>query len=161
VCDDLAYAERIRAVLSEFRAEAPSEKRSYCCFMLTRGLGKMRDDGSVGLFVDMLVNDPTETALGLHPAPNHILYKGWRPFHRPAAAWALGQLKAREASDTLLAIVNDLDNASSTREQAALALGLVGDRSKLEALQAVSTEYPEIATRRAILQSIERLSRQP
>ncbi|MBL7076441.1 MAG: HEAT repeat domain-containing protein [Kiritimatiellae bacterium] len=161
VCDDLAYADRIRTLLSKFRAEPSSEKRSYCCFMLTRGLGKMGDRGSVELFVDMLVNDPTETALGLHPAPNHILYKGWRPFHRPAAAWALGQLKAREATDTLLAIVKDLDNASSTREQAALALGLVGDKGKLEALQAISTEYPDIATRRAILQSIEQLSETP
>ncbi len=111
--------------------------------------------------VDMLGNDPTETALGLRPATNHIPYKGWRPFHRPAAAWALGQLKAREATDTLLAIVKDLDNASSTREQAALALGLVGDKGKLEALQAISTEYPDIATRRAILQSIEQLSETP
>ena len=161
VCDDLTYADRIRELLKKFRSDAPSENRSYCCFMLTRGLGKMGDRGSVGLFMDMLVNDPTETALGLHPAPNHILYKGWRPFHRPVAAWALGQLKAREASDTLLAIVNDLDNASSTREQAALALGLVGDTSKLAELQAISVEYPEIATRRAMLQAIERLSKTP
>jgi len=158
VCMDAGFAERIRTVLLAYRAQKPSETRSWVCFMLTRTLGRLGDDGSIDLFVEMLEKDPTETALGLNLPPHHLVYKGWRPFYRPAAAWALGELQAGKAIPALLKVVQDLDNASSTREQAAAALGKVGDRTVLPQLRALAEEYPEIMTRRALLTSAAQLA---
>ncbi|MDP7290339.1 MAG: HEAT repeat domain-containing protein, partial [Phycisphaerae bacterium] len=158
VCMDLKYADRIRTVLKTWRADKPSETRSWVCFMLTRTLGRLGDAGSIDLFVEMLDKDPTETALGLNPPPAHIIYKAWRPFYRPAAAWSLGQLKARKTS-TLIKAVKDLNNASSTREQAAIALGRIADKTTLAELKKIAEEYPELMTRRALLESIAKMSK--
>ncbi len=157
VCTDVKYAERIRAVLEKYRADGPSETRSWACFMLTRCLGRLGDARSIDVLVDMLDNDPTETALGLNPPPTHIIYKAWRPFHRPAAAWSLGELKAKKGVPALLKAVQDLDNASSTRQQAAIALGKIADKSTLAELKKIAEEYPELMTRRALLESIEKM----
>ena len=155
VCTDVKHAERIRAVLQKYRAAEPSETRSWCCFMLTRTLGRLGDADSVDLFIEMLEKDPTEASLGLNPPPTHIIYKAWRPFYRPAAAWSLGELGSKKAAPALLKAVQDLDNASSTREQAAIALGKIGDKDTLAELEKIAEDYPEQTTRRALLESIE------
>jgi len=90
----------------------------------------------------------------LNMPPQHLVYKGWRPFYRPAAAWSLGELKAKPAVPVLMAGLQDLDNAPSTREQAARALGKIGDRESLAKLKVIGEDYPEITTRRAILESV-------
>ena len=154
---DLKYADRIRTVLKKYRADKPSETRAWACFMLTRTLGRLGDTGSIDLFAEMLDKDPTETALGLNPPPAHIIYKAWRPFYRPAAAWSLGRLKAKKTA-TLINAVKDLGNASSTRQQAAIALGEVADKTDLPELKKIAEEYPELMTRRSLLKSIEKLS---
>ncbi len=154
VCADVKYAQRIRAVLLAYRAQQPSETRSWVCFMLTRALGRLGDTGSIDLLVEMLEKDPTEASLGLNPPPTHIIYKAWRPFYRPAAAWALGELKAKKAVPALLNAVQNLDNASSTREQAAAALGKIADKSVLEEIRKIAEDYPELMTRRALLASV-------
>ncbi len=158
VCMDVKYADRIRAMLEKYRADAPSETRSWCCFMLTRALGRLGDVNSIDLFIDMLENGPTETSLGLNPPPAHIIYKGWRPFHRPAAAWSLGELRAKKAVPVLMKAVQDLDNASSTREQAAVALGKIADKSSLAELKKIGEDYPELMTRRALLEAVAKMS---
>jgi len=158
VCNSIEYAERIRAVLQAYRAQQPSETRSWACFMLTRALGRLGDTGSIDLFVEMLEDDPTEASLGLNPPPTHIVYKAWRPFYRPAAAWSLGELRAKKAIPALLKTVRDLDNASSTREQAAAALGKIADKSVLPEIREIAEDYPELMTRRALLESAARLS---
>ena len=158
VCMDVEYAERIRAVLKTYRAAKPSETRSWTCFMLTRALGRLGDTGSINLFVEMLEKDPTETALGLNPPPTHIIYKAWRPFYRPAAAWSLGELQAK-AAPALVGIVKDLNNASSTRQQAAIALGKIADKSSLAELKEIAEDYPELMTRRALLESVAKISK--
>jgi len=158
VCMDLKYADRIRAVLQTYRAATPSETRAWCCFMLTRTLGRLRDAASVDLFIEMLTEDPTETALGLNPPPTHILYKAWRPFYRPAAAWGLGQLKATKAVPTLMKAVQNLDNASSVREQVAIALGKTADKSALAQIRKIAEEYPDLMTRRALLEAVEKIA---
>lgn len=158
-CMDVKYADRIRAVLSAYRAQGPSETRSWTLFMLTRALGRLGDAGSIDLFIEILEKDPTETALGLNPPPAHMIYKAWRPFHRPAAAWALGELKAKKAIPALMKVVQDLDNASCAREQAAIALGKIADKSILAELERIAEEYPEITTRRALLESAAKISR--
>ena len=155
VCVDVGYSGRIVDVLEKFRAGKPSEKRSWCCFYLTRTLGRLGAVGSAELLIDMLANDPTESALGLNPPPTHIIYKGWRPFYRPAAAWSLGMLKEKKAVGVLLATVANLENASSTRQQAAIALGRIGDRGCLERLIKMGDDYPEVMTRRSILESVK------
>ncbi len=152
------HADRILAPLNRYRAAPPSETRSWCCFMLTRALGRVGHTASAELFIDMLVHDPTETVLGLNLPPQHLVYKGWRPFYRPAAAWALGELKTRSAVTVLMDVLQDLDNAPSTREQAAAALGKIGDRRCLPELNALAADYPEITTRRAMLRSVEQLT---
>jgi len=161
ICTSTRYADRIRAILETQRAAEPSETRSWCCFMLTRLLGRLRDAGSTDLLLDMLQSDPTEAQLGLNPPPAHIIYGGWRPFYRPAAAWALGELRDARAVPVLLGVVENLDNASSTREQAARSLGRIGDASCLERLKALGDDYPEVMTRRAILEAVEALERGP
>ncbi len=160
VCTDVKYADRIRAVLQKYRADAPSETRSWCCFMLTRTLGRLGDVASVDLFIEMLEKDPTEASLGLNPPPAHIIYKAWRPFYRPAAAWSLGEIKSKKATSALMNTVQDLDNASSTREQAAIALGKIADKSTLPGLKKIAEEYPELMTRRALLESIKKIPHQ-
>jgi len=159
-CTDVKYANRIRAVLETCRSHDPSETRSWTCFMLTRALGRLRDAGAINLFIDMLEKDPTETALGLNPPPTHIIYKAWRPFYRPAAAWSLGELKARKAVPALMKAVKDLDNASSVREQAAVALGKIADKSTLAELKKIAEDYPELTTKRALLRSVAKMSEQ-
>ena len=158
VCDHPKYIEAIEQLLSDYRNAEASETRSWVCFMLIRTLGRIGDSSSVPLLIDILKNDPTETALGQNLPPQHLIYKGWRPFHRPAAAWALGQLGDSRACVALLDSVENLDNASSTREQAARALGHIGNTEYLTPLKQLSLEYPEVTTRRAILTSIEQLS---
>jgi len=155
VCTEKSYVPRIRMLLKRYHAEKPSETRSWCCFMLIRTLGRLDDQKSIPLLIAMLESDPTETALGLNPPPAHLIYKGWRPFYRPAAAWALGQLKAKEALPALIKAVENLENASSTREQAATALGMIGDQESLKKLTAIAEDYPEVMTRRALLRSIQ------
>ena len=159
VCMDAKHAGRIRAALQKYRAQEPLETRSWCCFMLTRTLGRLGDAGSTDLLIDMLEKDPTEASLGLNPPPTHIIYKAWRPFHRPAAAWSLGELRAKKATQALLRAVQHLGNASSTREQAAIALGKIADKSTLAELEKIAEEYPELMTRRALLKSMRRMSK--
>jgi HEAT repeat protein len=151
---DASQSDRLRDLLEKYRADPPSETRSWCCFMLARTLGRLGDQASAKLFIDMLSNDPAEAQLGLHPPPAHIIYKGWRPFYRPAAAWALGELKAEKAVPVLMDVLQDFDNAPSTREQAAIALGKIGDKDSLVKLKAIGEDYPEVITRRAILESV-------
>jgi len=159
VCMDMKYADRIRTVLLKYRADKPSETRAWVCFMLTRTLGRLGDAGSTDLFVEMLTKDPTETALGLNPPPTHIIYKAWRPFYRPAAAWSLGRIKAKNSTQALLKAVQELGNASSTRQQAAIALGEIADKTTLPEIKKIAEEYPEMATRRSLLESIVKMSK--
>ena len=157
ICTDTGYAERIRQRLIKFRNNEPSEQRSWCCFYLIRTLGRMDDGFSADLLIDILENDPTEAALGLNPPPTHIIYKGWRPFYRSAAAWSLGMIKETKAVSVLLETVENLDNASSTRQQAAIALGRIEDPRCLKKLIEIGQYYPEVTTRRSILESIKNI----
>jgi len=159
VCMDPKYADRIRAVVEKYRAGEDSETRAWCCFMLTRCLGRLGDVDSIPLLIDMLDNGPTEASLGLNPPPAHIIYKAWRPFHRPAAAWSLGQMQASEAVPALIRAVLNLENASSTREQAAIALGETADKSMLQELKKIAEDYPELMTKRALLEAVEKISK--
>ena len=57
----------------------------------------------------------------------------------------------------MLAAVRNLENASSTREQAAAALGKIADKTVLPELMRIAEDYPELMTRRALLTAVEQL----
>jgi HEAT repeat protein len=159
VCDDLSYAPRIRALLLGIRAGEADENQAWCSFMLIRLLGRLGDRESIPLLIGMIEKDPPEAKLGLNPPPAHTIYGGWRPFHRPCAAWALGRLQAREAIPALLSALENLENISSTREQAAIALGEMSGEGLLEPIDRIAQGYPEEMTRRALLRSRMKLAR--
>ena len=95
----------------------------------------------------------------MNPPPTHIIYKGWRLFYRPADAWSLGLLRETKAAGVLLDAVENLENASCVRQQAAIALGKIDDPDSLKRLIEIGKNYPEVITRRSILESIEALAK--
>ena len=59
----------------------------------------------------------------------------------------------------MLAVVADLKNATDTKHAAATALGRIADASSLEPIRKLAESYPEISTRRALLETHEKLSK--
>jgi hypothetical protein len=156
VCLDTRHAARLRAALGRFRATPPSRKRSWTCFFLARALGKVRDRGSADALIECLEQDPTEISLGLEAPPNVFIYKAMTPFHRAAAADALGRIGDPKAAPALLKVVADLDNAFDVRHAAAQALAMLRDPATLPQLRKLADDYPEVAARRILLQACAR-----
>ena len=155
VCLHARHGPRLRAALARYRAMPPSRKRSWVCFFLARALGRARDrDGAKALLAAL--GDPTEASFGFEDPPHVFIYKAMTPFHRAAVAYALGETGAAEAVPTLLETVTDLDNAMSVRHAAAQALGMLCGRSHAPRLRTLAADYPEIATRRALLDACRR-----
>lgn len=160
VCNDARHAPRIGRLIEGCQSGDDSETRNWCCFYLIRTLGRIGDESSGEILLDVLVNEPTETAVGLNTPPTHIVHKGWRPFFRPAAAWGLGRLRETKAREALLDAAANLDNAPSVRRQAAVALGRIGDKATRQKLIKLAKGYPEVTTRRCILESIKAMGSQ-
>jgi len=153
---DGRHAARLRAALARYRATAPSRKRSWTCFFLARALGKIRDHGSADALVECLEKDPAEVTLGLETPPNVFVYKAMTPFHRAAAAYALGRIGDPKAAPTLLKVVANLDNALDVRHAAAQALAMLRDPATMAQLRKLAATYPEVATRRRLLEACSR-----
>ena len=153
VCLDRRFAPRLRAAFERYRATEPSRKRSWTCFFLARTLGKVRDRGSVDALLAAVEKDPTEVSQGLEMPPNVFLYKAMTPFHRAAAAYALGRIGDTRAAPALMKAVADFDNALDVRHSAAQALAMLCDPSHLAALEKLAADYPEVATRRILLRA--------
>ena len=85
-----------------------------------------------------------------------FLHNDLTPCWRAAVAWALGRIGDRRAVPTLLAVVGNLDNATDTRHAAAQALGRIADPRNLMALRKLAAGYPEVSTRRALLEACAR-----
>jgi HEAT repeat protein len=156
VCLDARYGPRLRAALDRFRATPQGRDRSWTCFFLARALGRCGDKGAVETLTACLEKDPTEASLGLETPPNTFIHKGMTPFHRAAAAYALGLIGDRAAAPVLLKTVADLDNAVDTRNAAAQALALLRDPVTLPDLKKLADDYPEVATRRWLLLAVEK-----
>jgi len=156
VCLDARYGARLRAAFDRYRAAPPSRKRSWTCFFLARALGKTRDRGSVDSLLAALDEDPTEASFGLEDPPNVFIYKAMTPFYRAAAAYALGQIGEPRAVPSLLKTIANFDNALDVRHAAARALGMLPDRSHLPQLRKLAADYPEVATRRALLEACQK-----
>jgi hypothetical protein len=175
VCCDRQYEPQIRAAFDRYRADRPKEikrtlsapgpmpKRNWVGFFLARTLARLGDSASVPSLVAALAEDPPEAAWG-RPKPwepiVHYLQNEYTPCYRAAAAFALGRIGDKRAVPALLKVVGDFNNAVDTRHAAAIALGQIADPSSLAAIQQVAKEYPEVSTRRALLQACARAAGQ-
>lgn len=171
VCRDQQFEPRVRAAYERYRAkpEDPIERplgnptwipqRHWVLFYLGRALGNLRVSESVDMLLALLHTDLNEARHG-RPDPSepniHFLQLEYTPCWRAAAAWALGQIGERRAVASLLDTVGNLDNATDTRHAAAEALGSIADPASLPALKALAADYPEVTTRRALLQACDR-----
>ena len=173
VCRDRKYEPRIRAAFDRYRAkptviprvfntgipvvlELPTER--WVCFFLARSMGNLADPHSFDTLIAVLNNEQAEAATG-RPDPLGpgvlFIHNDLTPCWRAAAAWALGRIGDRRATPTLLGAVGNLENATDTRHAAAEALGQIGDPASLEPMQRLAADYPEVSTRRALLESCE------
>jgi len=155
ICMSRKYAPNIREALGRFRAMGPSRKRSWTCFFLARALSKLRDPGSLDALLDVVNKDPAEATLGMNPPPTHIMYKAMKPFHRAGAAHALGRIGNVKAAGALLKLVQNFDNAPCVRQRAAVSLGQVCDKTYLDKIKSIAEDYPELATRRSLLEACQ------
>ena len=103
-----------------------------------------------------LANAPAAPTSDYSPPPTAIVYKAITPMYRAAAAYALGQIGDSQAVPPLLEVVADLDNALDVRHSAARALSLIADPASLPDMQQLARDYPEVATRRRLLEACAR-----
>jgi HEAT repeat protein len=176
VCRDPAREPAVRAAYERHRAR-PQEAvnralgaqslfqvslstRHWVLFFLGRALGNLRAEASVDTLVASLAPELNEARLG-RPDPTHpnihLLQLDPTPCWRGAAAWALGRIGAPRAAPTLLAAAALMDNAVDTRYAAAKALGELADPTLAPNLRALATDFPEVSTRRALLESADAL----
>ncbi|MDZ7616328.1 MAG: HEAT repeat domain-containing protein, partial [Patescibacteria group bacterium] len=174
VCRDVRYAPAVRAAYERYRA-MPEEtfareldnpktfnvelpRRQWVLLYLGRTLGYLGDPSSVDMLLASLTPELNEARHGRpDPAePNiHLLQMEATPCWRAAAAWALGRIGDRRAVATLLEVVRNLDNAVDTRYAAAEALDHIADPESIPAIQELAADYPEVSTRRKLLEACE------
>jgi len=174
VCRDGRYEPAVRAAYERYRAK-PEEtfqrdlnnpqvfqvelpQRHWVLLFLGRTLGNLGDPSSMETLLASLAPELNEARHGRpDPAePNiHLLQMEATPCWRAAAAWALGHIGDRRAVPALLAVVSNLDNAVDTRYAAAEALGRIADPGSIPAIAQLAAEYPEMSTRRALLEACD------
>jgi len=173
-CRDRRYEPAIRAAYERYRA-MPEEKvdrtlniqqqfqvtmpqRHWVLFFLGRTLGNLRDPASVDTLLASLAHELNEARHG-RPSPDapnvHLLQLEPTPCWRGAAAWALGRIGDRRAVNTLLEVIANMDNAVDTRYAAAEALGGITDPASIPAIRKLAADYPEVSTRRAMLEACD------
>ena len=169
-CRDRQYEPRIRAAFDRYRARTNDIPRLFdtgipvvtklpvkhwVCFFLARSLGNLADPRSTDTLLAALEQSPTEAALG-YPDPLGpgvlFLHNDLTPCWRAATAWALGRIGNPRAVPVLLKTIGDLQNATDTRHAAAEALRGMTDAVTLEKIRQLATDYPEVSTRRALLE---------
>jgi HEAT repeat protein len=132
-------------------------------FFLGRTLGNLVCAASVDTLLASLRPELNEARHG-HPDPSepniHFLQLEYTPCWRATAAWALGNIRDRGATATLLNVVADLRNATDVRHAAAEALAQLADSASLAALKKLAQDYPEHSIRRVLLQACAEISGQ-
>ncbi|MBL7189083.1 MAG: HEAT repeat domain-containing protein [Phycisphaerae bacterium] len=156
VCLDRTYARRLWDIFNRYRAMGPSRPRSWVCFYTARLLGRLSDDESIDSLVAALRDDAKEASFGYEDPPNVFVYKALTPFYRAAAAGALGRINSPRAIGTLMEALTDYDNAVSVRNAAANALLNLSEHVDADRLDAIAQTYPEVSTRRTLLQIRQR-----
>jgi len=173
ICRDRRHEPAVRAAYERYRAmpeELPNRAlgaqhlmhvamphRHWVLFFLGRTLGNLQDPAAVDTLLASLAHELNEARHGRPEpdAPNvHLLQLEPTPCWRGAAAWALGRIGEPQAVDTLLATVANMDNAVDTRYAAAKALGGIADPQSIPAIRALAEDYPEVSTRKALLESL-------
>jgi HEAT repeat protein len=174
ICRDAGYEPAIRAAYERYRArpeetfpralnhpqvfEVKLPHRHWVLFYLGRALGNLAAPASVETLLASLAPELNEARHGRpDPAePNiHLLQLEVTPCWRAAAAWALGHMGDSRVVPTLLEVVGNLDNAVDTRYAAAEALGRIAAPDSLLAIQQLAADYPEVSTRRKLLEACE------
>jgi len=173
VCRDPKYEPRVRAAYERYRAkpEDPIKRplgnpswipqRHWVLFYLGRALGNLGDPRSVDTLLASLSHELNEARHGRpDPSEPNILFLQleYTPCWRTAAAWALGQIGDRRAVPVLLKVLENLENATDTRHAAAEALGHIADPASLESIRQLAASYPEVSTRRALLEACQNLA---
>jgi len=123
---------------------------AWICYHSLETLGRLEDVDRYDLFSSAL-GDPPEAVDGFDSACNPLTFLATTPHYRAAAAFALGQIGDHDAVSDLLETVSDFDNALEVRHAAAKALVRLCNRSDLGVLRKVADEYPEVHTRRVLL----------
>ncbi|MBT3202561.1 MAG: HEAT repeat domain-containing protein [Phycisphaerales bacterium] len=145
--------EKYRLRYSEIRKDYLGLETGACawiCYHSLETLGRLQDADSYELFLDAL-RDPTEAVDGLDSACNPLEFLATTPHYRMAAAFALGQVGNHDAVDDLMNTVTNFDNALEVRHLAAKALVKLCNKSDLAVLHAMADDYPEVHTRRTLL----------
>ncbi|MBI5394870.1 MAG: HEAT repeat domain-containing protein [Verrucomicrobia bacterium] len=175
-CRDRKYEPRIRAAFDRYcaRPNDPIKRvfdtgipvvlqlpvKNWVCFFLARSLGNLAAPESLDSLLAAL-KAPTEAANG-YPDPLGpgclFLHDDLTPCWRAAAAWALGRIGDKRAVPLLLKVIEDLKNAPDTRHAAAEALGRIADPASREAMRKLAADYPEVSTRRALLEACEKIA---
>lgn len=171
VCRDRKYEPRLRAALERYRSRTNDIPRLFdtgipvvtklpvkhwVCFFLARTLGNLAMPDSSAALIAALEQSATESAPG-HPDPLGpgvlFLHDDLTPCWRAGVAWALGRIGDRSAVPVLLKTVRNLNNAPDTRYAAAEALKRMADPNVTENIRKLAMDYPEIATRKVLLQA--------
>jgi HEAT repeat protein len=173
LCREPEYAPALRAAYTRYLA-TPEETfvralnnpqtfqvrlpvRHWVLLYLGRALGNLADPGAVDLLLASL-NPAWNEARHGRPQPDegnmHLLQMEATPCWRAAAAWALGHIGERRAVPAFLDTVANLDNAVDTRYAAAEALVRIACPESVEAIRALAASYPEVSTRRKLLEAI-------
>ena len=153
-----------RTLGAELLMNVNMPQRNWVLFFLGRTLGNLGDPAAVEPLLASLAPELNEARHGRPDpaAPNvHLLQIDPTPSWRGAAAWALGRIGDRRATGTLLAVVANMDNAVDTRYAAAEALANAADREHIPAIAKLAEDYPEVSTRRALLESLAECEKKP
>lgn len=173
VCRDRRHTEAVLAAYERYRAspeELPDRalgaellfkvrmpQRNWVLFFLGRTLGNLEDPVAVDSLLASLAPELNEARHG-RPSPAdpnvHLLQIEPTPCWRAASAWALGRIGDPRAAVTLMQVVANLDNATDTRHAAASALAGTARREHLAAMAKLADGYPEVSTRKALLESM-------
>jgi hypothetical protein len=169
VCRDRSFEPRIRKALERYwilPVDIPRvfdtgipvvtklPARHWVCFFLARTLGNLGDARSVETLVKVLEDSAPEAASG-RPDPLGpgvlFLHNDLTPCWRAEVAWALGRIGDSRAQPVLLKTIANLENATDTRYEAAIAAGQLANPAGLAELRRLAQDYPEISVRRALL----------
>jgi HEAT repeat protein len=144
-----ADAPLLRAAFEQHLKEPASRSRSWTCFYLARGLGRVGGNESASALAACLSEEKPESLHGLLTPPNVFVYEAMTPFYRAAAADALGRIGGASGA-VLLAAATDLRNALDVRNAAAQALVRLAPAELAAELKAAAAAHPENSTRRLL-----------
>ncbi len=143
------YRERYLAIRKDYLG-LQTGACAWICYCSLETLGRLQCVDAYDMFLDALM-DPPEAADGLAASTMPLTHLATTPHYRVAAAFGLGQTGRHEAVPILLEAVNNFDNALEVRHLAAKALVKLCDRRDLKVLRATADDYPEVHTRRVLL----------